>query len=88
MPAPDVLLPFLEEAGFGHAIQLWDFVFDARSFLHLWSAGGQRPIRFTCRGVSAPSPCRMWRTTWVSVLMGIRRLGISRRAGCCGGELG
>ncbi|MED6129930.1 hypothetical protein PIB30_112851, partial [Stylosanthes scabra] len=29
MPAPDALLPFLEEAGFGHAIQLRDFVFDA-----------------------------------------------------------
>ncbi|MED6227254.1 hypothetical protein PIB30_111724, partial [Stylosanthes scabra] len=24
MPAPDTLLPFLEEAGFGHAIQLRD----------------------------------------------------------------
>ncbi|MED6179044.1 hypothetical protein PIB30_113413, partial [Stylosanthes scabra] len=24
-----------------------------RSFLHLWSASGQRPIRFTCRGTSA-----------------------------------
>ncbi|MED6163015.1 hypothetical protein PIB30_075960 [Stylosanthes scabra] len=39
MPAPDVLLPFLEEAGFGHAIQLRDFVFDApllSAFVERW----------------------------------------------------
>ncbi|MED6173513.1 hypothetical protein PIB30_060160 [Stylosanthes scabra] len=29
MPASDVLLLFLEEVGFGHVIQLRDFVFDA-----------------------------------------------------------
>ncbi|MED6186985.1 hypothetical protein PIB30_072072, partial [Stylosanthes scabra] len=39
MPARDVLLPFLEEAGFGHAIQLQDFVFDApllSAFVERW----------------------------------------------------
>ncbi|MED6138752.1 hypothetical protein PIB30_077456 [Stylosanthes scabra] len=70
-PAPDVLLPFLEEVGFGHAIQLRDSCSTHRSSPPLWSAGGPRRIPFTCHGVSAPSPYRMLRTTWVFARMGI-----------------
>ncbi|MED6141825.1 hypothetical protein PIB30_107351 [Stylosanthes scabra] len=29
MPVPDRLMPFMVEAGFGYAIQLRDFIFDA-----------------------------------------------------------
>ncbi|MED6188715.1 hypothetical protein PIB30_088594 [Stylosanthes scabra] len=39
MPTPDRLMPFMVEAGFGHAIQLRDFVFDApliSAFVERW----------------------------------------------------
>ncbi|MED6122800.1 hypothetical protein PIB30_043315 [Stylosanthes scabra] len=51
MPAPDVLLP----SGSGMRSSSGTLSLTLRSFLHLWSAGVQRLIRFTCRGVSAPS---------------------------------
>ncbi|MED6209321.1 hypothetical protein PIB30_053546 [Stylosanthes scabra] len=63
MPVPDKLMPFMIEAGFGHAILLRDLFSTRCSFQHLWSVGGRRLIRSISRGVSAPSLCRMWRTT-------------------------
>ncbi|MED6125490.1 hypothetical protein PIB30_068990 [Stylosanthes scabra] len=39
MPVPEQLMPFMEEAGFGHAIQLRDFAFDApllSAFVERW----------------------------------------------------
>ncbi|MED6107067.1 hypothetical protein PIB30_010513 [Stylosanthes scabra] len=71
MPVPERLMTYLDEAGFGHACQLRDFVFDAPLLSALWSVGGQRPIRFSSRGVSAPSRCRMWHITWGSALTGV-----------------
>ncbi|MED6134175.1 hypothetical protein PIB30_034792 [Stylosanthes scabra] len=73
MPAPDVLLPFLEEVGFGHAIQLRDFVFDApllSAFVERWRL---ETHTFHMLWVSAPSSYRMLRTTWVSYRWGSRR---------------
>ncbi|MED6111699.1 hypothetical protein PIB30_054774 [Stylosanthes scabra] len=63
MPVPDRLMPFMIEAGFGHAIQLRDFVFDApliSAFVERW-----RPETHTFHlpwgcGVPLRSPYR-WR---------------------------
>ncbi|MED6208920.1 hypothetical protein PIB30_049692 [Stylosanthes scabra] len=39
MPVPDRLISFVVKARFGHAIQLWDFIFDAlliSAFVERW----------------------------------------------------
>ncbi|MED6118647.1 hypothetical protein PIB30_004697 [Stylosanthes scabra] len=74
MPVPKRLMSFMIEAGFGYAIQLQDFVFDAAhisTFVEHWRPESRRHTLSTSREVSAPSLCRMWRITWVSAWTGI-----------------